>query len=530
MSNNIGYTELAPGSDHPEVIANTNAGKFDAALTEDYAVDLSSGDAALTLAQLRGAAFFMLNGATQARTVTLEPVKRTLLFRNYGTADVTIKVGAGTVVVKAGKGASVRLSGTQNGIEDLSAGVSSGAALPVGGTLNQMLGKKSATDGDVEWQYKDGYRGFNVSFAGGLTEVTLTEADMFNMVALAVMATSMTANSTVIFPAWNGWFTFRNPSQYTVTLKMGTGSFAVPAYAIVFVRLAMPNSVQVTIAYLPMFGTTGQVLRKKTNTNNDVEWAGYAVPAGGAAGQVPTKASNADGDIVWATPAAGGGGSSDPIGGSSAHKYWRIVALESNHSDQRYFIVNELEMRNKAGAANLATGGSPLSNGNYTTNVAANAFDGNLTTYYETSGQEFNGITYTNTKNYLGYNFPNPVAINHITIKLGTAEPNERLSRAQVQYSDDGINWSDAWQWAGINQTNNSTSTTVNPDFNNGTNGSRSYTLAEANALANLRNGDQVYISNGRKAGEAASAGTGIPAYYSGGSWRTYRDDTAVTT
>ncbi|WP_017879735.1 hypothetical protein [Janthinobacterium sp. CG3] len=41
-------------------------------------------------------------------------------------------------------------------------------------------------------------------------------------------------------------------------------------------------------------------------------------------------------------------------------------------------------------------------------------------------------------------------------------------------------------------------------------------------------NGKTAYASNGRKVGEAAAAGTGIPVYYSNGAWRRHSDDTAA--
>ncbi|MFE1601643.1 hypothetical protein [Methylobacterium sp. ID0610] len=40
--------------------------------------------------------------------------------------------------------------------------------------------------------------------------------------------------------------------------------------------------------------------------------------------------------------------------------------------------------------------------------------------------------------------------------------------------------------------------------------------------------GMMIYVSNARKNGEAAGAGTGVAAYYSGGSWRRTSDDTAI--
>ena len=60
---------------------------------------------------------------------------------------------------------------------------------------------------------------------------------------------------------------------------------------------------------VPDGGTTGQILRKKSNTDQDTEWAdpGEAdLPAGGTTGQVLTKKSNDDGDVEWSTPAGAG--------------------------------------------------------------------------------------------------------------------------------------------------------------------------------------------------------------------------------
>ena len=60
---------------------------------------------------------------------------------------------------------------------------------------------------------------------------------------------------------------------------------------------------------VPDGGTTGQILRKKSNTDQDTEWAdpGEAdLPSGGTTGQVLTKKSNDDGDVEWSTPAGAG--------------------------------------------------------------------------------------------------------------------------------------------------------------------------------------------------------------------------------
>lgn len=66
-----------------------------------------------------------------------------------------------------------------------------------------------------------------------------------------------------------------------------------------------------TGAGVPSGGTTGQFLRKKSNTNYDTEWTnggGGGLPAGGTAGQALVKQSSTEGDADWGTlPVAGGG-------------------------------------------------------------------------------------------------------------------------------------------------------------------------------------------------------------------------------
>lgn len=42
-------------------------------------------------------------------------------------------------------------------------------------------------------------------------------------------------------------------------------------------------------------------------------------------------------------------------------------------------------------------------------------------------------------------------------------------------------------------------------------------------------NGSIIYVTDGRKTGESAGSGTGVPAYYSNGQWLTFSGDVAVT-
>ena len=61
---------------------------------------------------------------------------------------------------------------------------------------------------------------------------------------------------------------------------------------------------------VPAGGTTGQVLKKKSNTDYDTEWSdeegGVGVPAGGTTGQVLKKKSNTDYDTEWSDEEGGG--------------------------------------------------------------------------------------------------------------------------------------------------------------------------------------------------------------------------------
>ena len=57
---------------------------------------------------------------------------------------------------------------------------------------------------------------------------------------------------------------------------------------------------------VPSGGTTGQVLKKASNTNYDTEWGSVeALPTGGTTGQVLAKASNTSYDVEWVDQSGG---------------------------------------------------------------------------------------------------------------------------------------------------------------------------------------------------------------------------------
>lgn len=48
-------------------------------------------------------------------------------------------------------------------------------------------------------------------------------------------------------------------------------------------------------------------------------------------------------------------------------------------------------------------------------------------------------------------------------------------------------------------------------------------------ALPTGAEGQMLYATDGRKVGEGAGSGTGVPVYFSSGQWRVFSTDAAVT-
>lgn len=54
-------------------------------------------------------------------------------------------------------------------------------------------------------------------------------------------------------------------------------------------------------------------------------------------------------------------------------------------------------------------------------------------------------------------------------------------------------------------------------------------TYTVATLPASSTEGTFAFVSNGRKLGELAGAGTGVPVYFSNGAWRVFSTDAAVS-
>ena len=184
-------------------------------------------------------------------------------------------------------------------------------------------------------------------------------------------------------------------------------------------------------------------------------WYQNKVPAGGTAGQVLAKRTGTDFDTRWIDPPSGGGDS----GGFGKHEYWRILPT-ANTGRPYYAHVAELAFAAEPGGLQLATGGTAIASGQYSNQAPARAFDGTPSTVWESQS---GSISAGNI--WLGYHFAEPVEVRQIRLTTFLSyEPSEWITAGKVQFSDDGVAWTDAWAftlapWSGSsgNQTQNST-------------------------------------------------------------------------
>lgn len=112
------------------------------------------------------------------------------------------------------------------------------------------------------------------------------------------------------------------------------------------------------------------------------------------------------------------------------HRYWRLANMDvASTTPTSPVQIAEIQFRETAGGANLATGGTAFAS----EGTPANAFDNNPTTVW------------AGTKNLsptIGYDFGTPVFIREFTIRPGTSVTNNRTPyQFDLQWSDDGTTW-----------------------------------------------------------------------------------------
>lgn len=119
MSNNLALTQLAANQASPEVPHNDALAALDAAITEQFDIDLTGANVNVTTAQFQKNIYFRAINASVARNVGWPMVKRGLvLFENdaANTGVVTLVMGTTTFATVAGRLYAVLLDGTANGM------------------------------------------------------------------------------------------------------------------------------------------------------------------------------------------------------------------------------------------------------------------------------------------------------------------------------------------------------------------------------------------------------------------------------
>ncbi|UTC29889.1 putative tail protein [Bajunvirus bajun] len=140
---------------------------------------------------------------------------------------------------------------------------------------------------------------------------------------------------------------------------------------------------------------------------------------------------------VTITVGPGGAG----VGPFGEHAYWRVFCTSSHGNN--WFSTKELDFYSEPGGAVLNTGGTPVEGGHYSAQVAANAFDNDTATEWTAPT---NG-TNTGTA-WIGYHFAAPVSVVEVKLQASNSPTTESFKTGSVQYSDNGVDWTEAWDVA----------------------------------------------------------------------------------
>lgn len=126
-----------------------------------------------------------------------------------------------------------------------------------------------------------------------------------------------------------GTVTTGAPGSSAVVTITGTAPAQVVNFAIPRGDTGAPGSSGSAVG-LPTGGTTGQLLKKNSNTDYDVGWtpAVVGVPAGGTLNQVLGKTSSSDYAMSWRDPS--GGGASFPAGGATGTVLGKLSGVDND--------------------------------------------------------------------------------------------------------------------------------------------------------------------------------------------------------
>lgn len=127
---------------------------------------------------------------------------------------------------------------------------------------------------------------------------------------------------------------------------------------------------------------------------------------------------------------------------ATAYRYYRLVFSKNSNNDNRYYAVNEWELYEQVGATgtNLCIGATASASGNYGSNVASLAIDGNPTTCWESS--------LDGAPSWLKVDLGAEHVARSMVIK-STTYPNERPKDFVFQGSNDNSAWDEIGAYAG---------------------------------------------------------------------------------
>lgn len=123
MSNNLGLDQVADNQAAKEVTINTATGQLDAALTETFVADYTSGsDITLTNTQYRRAVRMQVSNLTASgKKLTLPAIKKLALITNdsVNTQSISVVKGSTTLVLVPGATLVIYTDGTVDGLFSL---------------------------------------------------------------------------------------------------------------------------------------------------------------------------------------------------------------------------------------------------------------------------------------------------------------------------------------------------------------------------------------------------------------------------
>lgn len=128
---------------------------------------------------------------------------------------------------------------------------------------------------------------------------------------------------------------------------------------------------------------------------------------------------------------------------ATAYRYYMLVFSKNSNNDNRYHAINEWGLYEQGGAAgtNLCIGATASASGNYGSQVASLAIDGNPTTYWESS--------LDGAPSWLKVDLGAEHVARSMVIK-STTHPDERPKDFVLQGSNNNSTWIVVGSYAGV--------------------------------------------------------------------------------